>query len=265
MAELTASTQSPSHTMKFPSVLFRQKQDSAKPFDETTTENAPAQSSTDENSGLLGAEIGDTTAVEGMTEFKPSADSSTPDDESREKKRVAQTLEGLHSMMHQLAKDFELKLKYDASKQSQIDKLYDENRAFKEDVIRKFQNSLVMAVIEQIDEAAKQITFFENTEYSEALFKKLLRSYRDIATGFQDMLAEKFDVEFYRCDPDTPFDPKKQRSLKTAPTDDSEKNKLVKQSLRPGYAASEGLILRPEFVEVYLFDPKKNTTPDTIG
>ncbi|MGL6225187.1 MAG: nucleotide exchange factor GrpE [Thermoguttaceae bacterium] len=160
----------------------------------------------------------------------------------------------LKQLMLQMTKDFESKLKYDATKQGQIDKLYNETQEYKQGIIRKFQQSLVLAVIEQIDDASKQIAFFEKVEFSATNFTKLLRSYRDITNSLQDMLTEKFNVEHYHSEPLTKFDPKRQRSLKTVPTPDPNLNKLVTSSLRPGYVLEEGLIVRPELVEVYLFE-----------
>lgn len=154
----------------------------------------------------------------------------------------------------QLAKDFETKLKYDASKQELIDKLYKENMEFKEGIVKKFQQAMILAVIERIDDAAKDIAVFENREFSAENYSKLLASYGDITAGFQDMLSVRFDVECYSGEPLARFDPKTQRSLKTCPTDDADKNKFVKQTLRPGYKTAEGLILRPELVEVYVFE-----------
>ena len=163
-------------------------------------------------------------------------------------------------VLRQLAKDFETKLKYDASKQELIDKLYNENREFKEGIVKKFQHAMIIAVIEKIDEATKDIAVFENRECSEDNYRKLLASYNDIATGFQDMLSARFDVECYSGEPLANFDPKTQRSLKTCPTNEADKNKLVKRTLRPGYRTAEGFVLRPELVEVYLFDENHSDT-----
>jgi len=166
--------------------------------------------------------------------------------------------------LRQLAKDFETKLKYDASKQELIDKLYKENMEFKEGIIKRFQQAMITAVIERIDDAAKDIATFENRKFSEENYRKLLASYSDITAGFQDMLSSRFNVECFSCEPLTRFDPKTQRSLKTCPTDDADKSKLVKQTLRPGYQSAEDIILRPELVEVYVFD-EKLIEPDTDG
>jgi molecular chaperone GrpE (heat shock protein) len=100
----------------------------------------------------------------------------------------------------------------------------------------------------------RQIMFFENAEFSETNFRKLLISYRGIAEGLQDWLLEKFDVSNYRCAKETLFDPKRQRAIKTAKTDDNAKNKLVKTSLRSGYQTGDEIILRPEIVEVYVYE-----------
>jgi len=169
---------------------------------------------------------------------------------------INESLAEITAQIRQVAKDFETKLKYDASKQTLIDKLYNENQNYKDGIIKKFQQSMILAVIEQIDDAEKTITHFENVEFSEENFRKLLKSYRDIAESFQDVLLEKFDVSHYRCETETPFDPKRQRSLKTVTTDDQTKHKLVKQSLRPGYEINEN-VLRQEMVEVYVFNRRE--------
>ncbi|MDR1383565.1 MAG: hypothetical protein LBJ67_06945 [Planctomycetaceae bacterium] len=166
---------------------------------------------------------------------------------------VNEPLKEITTLLRQLAKDFDAKLKYDASKQTLIDKLYNENQSYKEGILQKFQHAMILAVIEQIDDAAKTISHFENAEFSEENYRKLLKYYSDIAASFQDMLIERFDIHFYHSEPNTPFDPKKQRSLKTVVTNDQSKHKLVKQSLRPGCETEAGFVLRSEMVEVYVF------------
>jgi molecular chaperone GrpE len=156
------------------------------------------------------------------------------------------------SLLRQLAKDFEVKLKYDATKQEQVDKLYKENMDYKSGILEKFKRSLVLAVIEQIDAAEKQIAFFGGAEFSEENYLKLLSFYRETASDFQDVLLQQFDVAAFRSEPNFPFDAKRQKSLKTVPTDDPAKNKFVSKSLRPGYEI-DGFLLRPEMVEVYVY------------
>ncbi|MDR2642047.1 MAG: hypothetical protein LBC74_04560 [Planctomycetaceae bacterium] len=175
-------------------------------------------------------------------------------------KDISVEIAEINVFLQQLVKDFETKLKYDATKQGQIDKLYNENQSFKEGLLKKFRHLLILTVIEQIDDVDKQITYFGNASFSEENYRKLLSSYQEVARGFQDVLLEKFDVQNYRCEPNSTFDPKRQRSLKTCPINDQSKHKLVKQSLRSGYETDDGFILRPEMVEVYVFDSKQSIT-----
>ena len=159
-------------------------------------------------------------------------------------------------LLQQLAKDFDVKLKYDAAKQEQIDKLYGENQEYKQGILEKFKKSLVLAVIGQIDAAVKTISHFGNQEFSEENYRKLLGNYREIATDFQDSLAQSFDVVAFDSEENTPFDAKRQRALKTVPTEDETKHKTISKSLRQGYemANADGTttLLRLEMVEVYV-------------
>jgi molecular chaperone GrpE (heat shock protein) len=158
--------------------------------------------------------------------------------------------------LNQLAKDFETKIKYDAAKQEQIDKLYNENQEYKQGILEKFKKSLVLAVIGQIDAAFNTISHFGNREFSEENYYKLLENYREIATDFQDSLAQSFDVAAFNSEENTPFDAKRQRALKTVPTEDEAKHKTINKSLRQGYevANADGTktLLRLEMVEVYV-------------
>ena len=159
----------------------------------------------------------------------------------------------LVKFQQQLAEDFEVKLKYDAAKQVLIDKLYEENREFKEGILTKFRRQLLLAVIEQIDESEKSIRFFdseENSEASEANYRKLLFFFREIVADFQNMLQEKFDVVAFRSEPFSMMDIKRQRPLRSTPTKDESLHRRVKQSLKPGYELG-GEILRHEIVDVY--------------
>ena len=156
------------------------------------------------------------------------------------------------SLLQQIVQDFETKFKYDATKQEQIDKLHKENMEYRSGILEQLKRSLILAVIAQIDAAEKQIAFFGTQEFSEENYRKLLGFYQDTTDDFQNTLRQQFDTTVFRCEPDTPFDPVRQRALKTISAEEPEKHKLVKRSLRPGYEL-DGSILRPEMVEVYVY------------
>ena len=166
-----------------------------------------------------------------------------------------ENLEQIKNAQIALANDFSTKLKYDAAKQGQIDKLYLENQGYRDDLIEKFKQQLVLAVIEQIDDADKQISHFNKQEATEKNYAKLLNCFRDVAVSFQDMLLERFDVSSFCSEPGTPFDPKRQRALKTSATPETSRNKTVAATLRPGYEKNDGSVVRPEMVEVYRYHP----------
>ncbi|MDO4587993.1 MAG: nucleotide exchange factor GrpE, partial [Planctomycetia bacterium] len=191
-----------------------------------------------------------------------------------EPSEVAAWGETLQGLMEKLLNEFKGKLKYDAKKQEQIDQLYRENLEFRDGLVEKCKKNLILAIIEQIDDAEKQITHFKSTEYSEANFKKLLASFEDIALGLRDMLLERFDVNSWQSEAETPFNPKRQRTLRTTPTDDEAKFKTVRQSIRFGYETAEGFLIRPEMVDVYVFDasrsapreePSQDVLPDSTN
>ena len=190
----------------------------------------------------------------------PESSDIVPPEEGKENwptmlQPLFESLEQVKNAQIALTKDFAAKLKYDATKQGQIDKLYRENQAYRDDVIEKFKLQLILAVIEQIDDAEKQISHFARQEETEKNYAKLLGCFSDVTVSFQDMLLERFDVSSWQCEPGTPFDPKRQRALKTSDTSDASLNKTVAATLRPGYEKHDGTVVRPEMVEVYRHNP----------
>jgi len=171
--------------------------------------------------------------------------------------QLASMTEANSELLQQLVRDFDTKLKYDATKQEQIDKLYNENQEYKQGIHEKLKKSLVLTVIGQIDAAQKTIFHFGNQEFTEENYRKLLDNYSEIATDFQDSLAQSFDVTAFGCEENTPFDAKRQKALKTIATEDESKHKTICQSLRQGYemvnADGTTTLLRLEMVEVYVY------------
>jgi len=168
----------------------------------------------------------------------------------------------LNEKVDSLTKEAEFFNQLVAKKEEQIDKLYDENQGYKQGILEKFKKSLVLAVIGQIDAALKTISHFGNQEFSEENYRKLLANYNEIASDFQDSLAQSFDVVTFSSEENTLFDAKRQRALKTVPTEDETKHKTIRQSLRQGYemANADGTktLLRLEMVEVYVHQPPQS-------
>ena len=141
-------------------------------------------------------------------------------------------------------------------KQADIDKLYDENRSFRDGIVEQFKKKLVLGVIEQLDAAYKQISTFERREESEKNYKNLLQSFREIADDFQEMLQNRLDVIPFHCDFGEAFDPTRHHALQRESTDDPNKKDktIVSRTVRFGYANGNGSILRPAMVEVFHYE-----------
>ncbi|MBR2693491.1 MAG: hypothetical protein IKE69_04690 [Thermoguttaceae bacterium] len=170
----------------------------------------------------------------------------------------------LKCLMESLSHDFQRKIKYDATKQAQIDQLYRENTAYKEGQLEKFKKRLVLAVIDQIDDAEKLISHYEkqdteNPDDLQTKYQKLLRNYKELAESFRDMLLDQFDIVSWQSEPKTPFDPRCQRVLKKTPTDDPALDKTICESIRFGYrrgeAENSASLIRPEIINLYTLSP----------
>ena len=206
-----------------------------------------------EQSDILGGSVVEETTV-------PETAPDAAEYPLAELKPTLETLEGkLDSLVEKfdiLVGNIDFGTKFAEKKQEQIDKLYEENQEYKQGILDKFKKSLVLAVIGQIDAALKTISHFGNQAFSEENYRKLLENYNEIATDFQDSLAQSFDVVAFSSEENSPFDAKRQRSLKTVSTEDETKHKTISKSLRQGYeienADGTKMLLRLEMVEVYV-------------
>ena len=70
-----------------------------------------------------------------------------------------------------------------------------------------------------------------------------------IRTAIEDTLYRQGVEPFQHEGED--FDPRRQRSVSTVPTDDPERNKTIAGRLRPGFQSGEKLV-RPEIVSVHI-------------
>jgi len=179
-----------------------------------------------------------------------------PTDESSEVKEVIKQGESpilleLREMMERLLGDFQTKLKYDQAKQAIIDKLDAEVQEYRQNLIRKIVVNVFNDVIAEIDDAEKMIRYYEENQPSEENYFRLLKVFREIADNLC-LMMEKHDTLSFQCNEGDPFDPSRQRVMKTVPTDNPELDKTVRAKLRRGFEY-EGKVIRPEMVEVYIY------------
>jgi molecular chaperone GrpE len=148
-----------------------------------------------------------------------------------------------------LRSTFERELRAEANRERVIDRLHAELQDYKQDLLLKVQRPVFIDLIQLHDDVGKMMAARSSTDADpggSASFRGILES---IQTAIEDILyrqgVEPFSLESGE------FDPRRQRALSTAPTDDPALNKTVAARVRKGFAAGEKLI-RPELVSVYL-------------
>lgn len=163
---------------------------------------------------------------------------------------VGKELQGIHQQLEQIRQEFQSKLKYDAHKDKLIDNLHRELQDHKGDILKKYLRSIVMDIIQLIDNTRKLAGHYKTRKLSEKDSPKLLRLLEDIPSDMEDIFYRQ-GINTYTCKEKT-FDATRQKILKTVETSDISKDKTVAASIRPGYEW-DGQIIRPEMVAVYVF------------
>ncbi len=167
--------------------------------------------------------------------------------------RMTRKLDALHD-------EFSKKLKIDAYKDKLIDNLHRELQAYKNDLIKKHVQSMVMDIIKVIDDIRKLSDHYLSMPPEDLEPEKLLELLHRVPDDLEDLFYYQ-GVKPFACK-GAEFDPTRQRVLKRVETDDPALDKTVAESLRPGYEWDEKVI-RPEFVAVYLY--KEPSAEEKIG
>jgi len=175
--------------------------------------------------------------------LKNDQDSPGPDKNCQSDKIVIQLKEAFSNLQI----SFEEKIKYDLSKESQIDKLHSELQEHKNGLILKILKPLVLDLITLHDNIGKILAELKKTS-SEVN----LKLYESFQTDIEDILY-RYGFESYASKEDVvEFDSKRQRIAKTLSTDDISRDRQIAERLRKGFTY-EGNIIRPEMVSVYTF------------
>lgn len=175
------------------------------------------------------------------------AESITWDDAAES---MAQKLEVIQEQMHYLQGEFQTKVKVDAQKDKIIDNLHQELQEYKGDIQKKLLQSMIMDIIQIIDNIRKLTSHYASKDPSENDPEKLLKLLESIPSDLEDIFLWQ-GIKPFTCNSDT-FDPARQRVLKKLETGDKEKDKSVAESIRPGYEW-DGKVIRPEMVAAYIY------------
>ena len=182
-------------------------------------------------------------------------------------KVVSAETEKLLSKMAELQAAFDSKLRYDEKKQAIIDRQAAELESFKKGLLEKSTLAFAQDLIAEVDSAEKLARYYEAAECTEDNFRKLKKALKDVSLSLCDIL-EKYGILSYRTEPGETFDPRRQRARLTTKTGDKALDKTVKALLGAGFEqerddGASTKVLRPELVDVYVFDPSLVPAPET--
>jgi molecular chaperone GrpE len=163
---------------------------------------------------------------------------------------VLEAITGLGNQLEQrligLQTLFDREIRAEATRERIVDRLHAELQDYKQDLLLKVQRPMFVDLIQLHDDIGKMIDAQSTDDPDRsAVVKDLLRSIR---TGIEDILYRQ-GVEPFTADGDE-FDPRRQRSVTTVPTEEPERNKTIANRLRPGFQSGDRII-RPEIVAVY--------------
>jgi molecular chaperone GrpE (heat shock protein) len=180
---------------------------------------------------------------------------------------VSAETEKLLSKMAELQAAFDSKLRYDEKKQAIIDRQAAELESFKKGLLEKSTLAFAQDLIAEVDSAEKLARYYEAAECTEDNFRKLKKALKDVSLSLCDIL-EKYGILSYRTEPGETFDPRRQRARLTTKTGDKALDKTVKALLGAGFEqerddGASTKVLRPELVDVYVFDPSLVPAPET--
>lgn len=149
--------------------------------------------------------------------------------------------------MQALRQDFETKVKYDESKERQIDRLYQELQVYREGLYFKILRPIFMDLIAVYDDLGKLVEGLPVSELEPAAAQmhENLRSFRE---SVEDILARN-GVEPYHLEGDT-YVPARQRVVQIIETTDLEQDKKIARRVRKGFAYDDR-VLRPELIATY--------------
>ena len=166
-------------------------------------------------------------------------------------------LENIEAAISELQDSFNTKIKYDEHKEKIIDALHNELQEYKNDIVKKLLQSMIMDVIKVIDDVRKMAAHFRSRSATEIDPGKILKYLETIPVDLEDVVG-MHGVKPFNCK-GASFDASKQRVTKKVKTDDPDKDKTIAKCLRPGYEW-DGQVIRPEMVATYHYVDESTET-----
>ncbi|ADV61607.1 GrpE protein [Isosphaera pallida ATCC 43644] len=158
----------------------------------------------------------------------------------------------------QMRQMFEREVRAESNRERIVDRLHAELQEYKNDLLLKITRPIFIDLIQLHDDLGKLIDIeLQRISESEPVdlnadwvgaSDRVVKTLRDVMQSLEDTLYRQ-GVEPFVTEGDR-FDPKRQRAVKTVPTNDPERSKTIATRIRPGFASGDRII-RPELVAVY--------------
>jgi molecular chaperone GrpE len=171
---------------------------------------------------------------------------STPAAESGESALMVR-MQQLIDEMRLLREEFDTKLKYDASKERQIDSLHNELQAYRAGLHFKILRPVILDLISMHDDLSRLLESMPR-ENGMIPLAQVLKNLESFQTSLEEILRRN-GVEPYSVEGDT-FVSGRQRALQAVETPEPALDKQVARRVSKGFEYEEK-VLRPELVVTY--------------
>ena len=156
-------------------------------------------------------------------------------------------MQHLTAEMQVLRKDFDTKIKYDESKERQIDSLHKELQAYRAGLHAKILRPVVFDLISMHDDLSRLIESMENTEGMISIVQ-VLKNLASFQISIEETL-QRNGIESYSVEGEH-FVSGKQRVLQTIETAEPALDRQIARRVRKGFE-DDDKVLRPELVMTY--------------
>lgn len=160
---------------------------------------------------------------------------------------IEQVIQPLLSELRELRHDFDTKIKYDESKERQVDSLHKELQGYREGLHFKILRPLFIDLIAVYDDFSKLLESMSNSE-SNGNSGQTIDNLKSFQETIEDILRRN-GVEAFSVEGAT-YIPSRQRVLQVIDTPDPVQDKQVARRIRKGFEY-EGRVIRPEIVATY--------------
>ena len=183
----------------------------------------------------------------------PQTEGSPPTTSLSFQDTMQQMLQPLLQQIELLNQSFDTKLKYDESKERQVDMLHRELQSYREGLHFKTLRPLFIDLIAVHDDIGKLIENMSNKETTHTPDQTIenLHSFQETI----EEILQRHGVESYNIEGEI-YVPSKQRVLQVINTNNAAEDKQIARRIRKGFEY-DGRVLRPELIATFKMTPGK--------